>query len=407
MENICRLFNKNAQGKELMNALKCTLLSDNLRPYDRAVDITNCIGYVPQTTSPTIPVCLADETLKSQYALYKLMHTLTRAGGRYVLIHAGGLQKKVCEVFCRVHPNVKVIVISDRLDETYAPIVTTTQDASLVRYEALKIAKESEDSICAINDYFDTELALLIGCAFAGTNVLFVNKQYPNRKLISDGKITDKRHSDADIVLYNAQSFLWVNIINPTAWMVMFNCPYYQRKFLATESDLQIGDISLAAEYGADFSAFYKQRQLLHLSGDLYNLPFGSPSSTECALIGHLCTTTVHYSYREYEGRMFALRGVYARFGVYKNKNANELIGYDKCHSCALYNQCLTQTAEFTNVPMHDLVNDIEFLVVTLKREYHGHLLNLPRPGNIMRATQEYRDGANPMVVVDQLIRGL
>lgn len=172
---------------------------------------------------------------------------------------------------------------------------------------------------------------------------------------ISDIRTTlfTDRPTDMDILINNAQQYVWVRELLPVAYCLKFRYPFYESSIdeiyesVVAKSFAEIFDKCPEIAFLED----YKNKRLIFLDGNFYLQAFPPKSSTETRLIGEIKDghplLIEHQPLSYYEDRLCFHNVVARSFILYKNPNSDRRIGFDQCYDCSLENKIWEAYVEY------------------------------------------------------------
>lgn len=291
----------------------------------------------------------------------------------------------------KLHPHNAAIV-----DLTALAPTTTTQSP-------VGLSETRESSICTDADWFGVVSEISLNSKIYTLNGMFTDplaqaltshfSSTADIVLISDIRTNTAANipDDLDTCWNLAQQFLWVKILNPTAYLLKFRYPYYvdtRRGEEATTTafvdrfnkcageQMFVNTFSAALQEGLDVVGDYAAQRVHYLPGTLDIQAFPGQSSTELRLSNldyHHDHALIDYpDWKTYESEMCMFNKVWRPLMLHRNPYANRELGFDHCNDCAL--EALFWEEYLTYRKIHLTVSNVRKHVLTLHRYSCGPL---------------------------------
>lgn len=262
----------------------------------------------------------------------------------------------------------------------------------------LKFSEEKKYNIFVIEDFFTSELAdKLHLLKQKGKKVFFISdirtvsdiktlSRLNTQDLLDDDEYGPK---DGDILWNSAQMYNWLLILQPSAYMLKFRCPFSSDSDI---SEFENNPDILKCKDDIDFIGDYKNKKYKFIKGDnIYLQAYQGKSSTETRLVGRekynlskkYFLETKYYSIKDYEDRLFYYNNIVRAFGWHYQIPKiflNKYYMVDRCGDCAIMSHILIEYVKKKNIvkPLDDettYAQAFSILETTLKN-LERHFLN-------------------------------
>lgn len=284
------------------------------------------------------------------------------------VIYAGAAPGHHTGYLASFFPNLKWILVDPRSVDLYEASVddiSKMEDNKIVDY-----VSSCKNKIYALKRYFNNKLA----------NIL---KSLDNIYFISDIRTVhdESEVTDAIIIWNNAQQYNWLHILEPTASLLKFRCPYFEDGSVdkIEEDKIKMFDLEYAKKYDVDFLGDYRNRKIRYFDAPIYLQAYAPIRSTETRLYVKDIDKLKEYDQKEYEEKMQYYNFILRNYGTFENDNIMKEIGFDMCNDCSIENQVWKEYNK--KIKKIDIKKCIEKLTTLLKRPLktgkHGELFDL------------------------------
>jgi len=208
--------------------------------------------------------------------------------------------------------------------------------------------------------------------------------------------------TDLDILWNLSQQFNWTKILQPSAFMLKFRCPYFTDFKNKTEGDINdyINDhydnsFNISKKFGIDFIKNYVNHKLLYFDGEYILQPWAPVASTEIRLVNDNLDDYTYYDCFDAEKKFAYFNNIDRTFVRHFNNYVDKSIGFDYCNDCSLEaliwedflkkhphpNDLFSEEDQYdkSSLPVLAMVNKLSHVLGKgLKKKGHGYLFKEP-----------------------------